>query len=171
MKLILVMAQTADGKIAKNKSHAANWTSKEDKKHFIEITKKHKVIIMGASTYETIGKPLPGRLNLILTDAPEKYQKLQKPGKLEFFNGRPYQVINYLKDKGYTSAILGGGSYTNSAFLNSKLVDEIYFTFEGILFGKGLGVCDGLLKDVNLKIKKLKKLSDKTFLVNYEVVK
>ncbi len=171
MKIILCLAQTADGKIAKNSNHLADWTSKEDKKHFISLSKKHRVIIMGESTYSTIGRPLPGRLNLILTQDPEKYSSLEIPGKLQFVNLSPLQVVEFLSSKGYDSAILGGGSYTNSQFLQAKLIDEIYLTVEGLIFGEGISLSQNISQDIKLKILELKQLSPTTFLVHYQVKK
>ena len=40
MKVILLMAMTLDGKIAKNDHHFPDWTGSADKKLFVEITKK-----------------------------------------------------------------------------------------------------------------------------------
>lgn len=42
------------------------WDIPADLQHFKNITKGHPVI-MGQKTYESIGRPLPGRLNIILT--------------------------------------------------------------------------------------------------------
>jgi dihydrofolate reductase len=42
------------------------WDIPEDMKHFREITKGHPVI-MGQKTFESIGKPLPKRVNIIMT--------------------------------------------------------------------------------------------------------
>ena len=42
------------------------WHIPEDMKHFREVTKGHTVI-MGQVTYESIGRPLPNRLNVVLT--------------------------------------------------------------------------------------------------------
>lgn len=42
------------------------WHIPEDLKHFKEITMNHPVI-MGRKTYESIGKPLPGRTNIVVT--------------------------------------------------------------------------------------------------------
>lgn len=171
MKLIICMANTADGKIAKSKDHLANWTSAEDKKHFIDLTKKHKAIIMGENTYKTIGKALPGRLNLILTKNPEKYKSKVKKGSLEFFSGSPKEVVLYLKKQGLKSSVIGGGAFVNASFLNTGLIDEMFLTYEGILFGSGLGCCDGLKKDVKLEIIKIKKLSKTTHVIHYKVKK
>lgn len=42
----------------------------EDMKHFREITKGH-VVIMGRKTFESIGRPLPDRTNIVVTRDPE----------------------------------------------------------------------------------------------------
>ncbi|MFA6410401.1 MAG: dihydrofolate reductase family protein, partial [Candidatus Buchananbacteria bacterium] len=152
MKLILMMAMTADGIIAKNSSQNADWTSKADKKAFIAETKKHGAIIMGQTTYEAIGKALPGRLNLILTLTPQNYQAKVQPGLLEFIKGTPKEIVKYLEQKGFASAILGGGAKTNGMFLNAGLVDEILITVEPKIFGSGLNFTEGFDLDLNLEL-------------------
>jgi len=42
------------------------WHIPSDFKYFKEVTKGHP-IIMGRKTFESIGRPLPGRLNIVLT--------------------------------------------------------------------------------------------------------
>ena len=68
IKVILIAAISADGKIAeRTDQNSLDWTSKEDTRFFIERTKQAGALIMGRKTFESIGKPLPGRINLILT--------------------------------------------------------------------------------------------------------
>ncbi|MGE4657264.1 dihydrofolate reductase, partial [Bifidobacterium longum subsp. suis] len=45
------------------------WNIKEDMDWFRKHT-KHKVVVMGRKTYESIGKPLKGRVNVVLTRNP-----------------------------------------------------------------------------------------------------
>lgn len=45
------------------------WHIAEDLKHFKELTTGHAVI-MGQKTFESIGKPLPDRLNIVLAKDP-----------------------------------------------------------------------------------------------------
>lgn len=47
------------------------WHYKEDFKFFKEITMGHS-LVMGRNTYESIGKPLPGRFTYILTTDEKK---------------------------------------------------------------------------------------------------
>lgn len=45
------------------------WHYPEDMKHFRRVTKDHAVI-MGRTTFDSIGKPLPGRRNIVLSRNP-----------------------------------------------------------------------------------------------------
>lgn len=45
------------------------WRIPEDMKHFRRTTMGH-AILMGRATYESIGKPLPGRRNIVLSRRP-----------------------------------------------------------------------------------------------------
>jgi dihydrofolate reductase len=170
MKIILMMAITADGLIARDKNQNADWTTKADKKAFIHETQKHGCIIMGDTTYELIGKPLPKRLNFILTQTPEKYQDQEIPGLLEFFQGSPEEVISHLKNKGYQTAILGGGPYTNTSFLKAGLVDEILITIEPVIFGQGLTMLKENF-DLKLELIETKSIGDSSVQVRYKVLK
>ncbi len=171
MKLILMAAQTVDGIIAKNPNQNADWTSPADKKSFVAETKKHGAIIFGRTTFEAIGRALPGRLNLILTSEPEKYQDQTRPGQLEFFNGQPTEVVQMLKKRGFKSAVLGGGSRTNAAFLRASLVDEILITIEPKIFGRGLNFTEGQEFDLNLKLLETKKIGEDAIQLHYQVIK
>ncbi len=172
MKLILMMAMTLDGVIAKSKNQNADWTTKADKKVFVAETKKHGAIIMGDTTFAAMGqKALPGRLNLILSLEPEKYAKLQQPGELEFLKAQPSEVVSYLESKGYQSAILGGGARTNSFFLKANLVDEIYITVEPKIFGTGMNFTEGQDLDINLELISAEPIGDQAVQLKYKVIK
>jgi dihydrofolate reductase len=67
MKVIMMMAMTLDGKIAKSSDHFPDWTSKEDKKLFAKTSKEAGVVIMGDKTFFTFPAPLKDRLNVVFT--------------------------------------------------------------------------------------------------------
>jgi len=165
------MAITADGIIARHRMQNADWTSKADKKNFVAETKKHGVIIMGRTTYEAIGRPLPGRLNIVLTLDPKKYKAKQVDGLLEFVSATPAQLIEQLKDRGYQSAMLGGGAKTNAIFLKAGLVDEIMLTIEPKIFGNGINFTESEDLDIELELLETKKLDDNVLQLHYKVKK
>lgn len=172
MKLILMMAQTLDGRIGKNSRQNADWTTKADKKAFVAETKKHGVIIMGRTTFEAMGgRPLPNRLNLILSQQPEKYADKAQPGLLEFIKGTPQEVCDYLAAKNYQTAILGGGAKTNAMFLKAGVIDEILMTIEPKIFGIGLNFTEGEEFDLNLELLESKELGDNAVQIHYKIIK
>lgn len=72
MKISLVVAVAENGIIGAD--NGLPWRLKGDMKHF-KATTMGKPVIMGRKTFESIGRPLPGRTNIVLTrgdaDVPE----------------------------------------------------------------------------------------------------
>jgi dihydrofolate reductase len=63
-RVTLVVAVADNGVIGRD--NALPWHLPEDLKRFKRIT-LGKPIVMGRKTFESIGRPLPGRLNIVLT--------------------------------------------------------------------------------------------------------
>ena len=66
MKLSLIAAMDKNRLIGKD--NALPWHLPADLKHFKKVT-MDKPILMGRKTYDSIGRPLPGRKNIVLTRA------------------------------------------------------------------------------------------------------
>ncbi len=64
MRISLVVAMTRNRIIGRD--NALPWRLPEDLKHF-KSTTLGKPVLMGRKTFDSIGKPLPGRTNLVLT--------------------------------------------------------------------------------------------------------
>ena len=64
IKLCLVVAVTENGVIGKDNDMP--WKISSDLQYFKKIT-MGKPIIMGRKTYQSIGRPLPGRVNIVVT--------------------------------------------------------------------------------------------------------
>ncbi|MGB1173613.1 MAG: dihydrofolate reductase [Marinobacterium sp.] len=64
MRLALIVAQGLNRVIGND--NKLPWYLPEDLRYFKEVT-MGKPIIMGRKTFESIGKPLPGRLNIVIT--------------------------------------------------------------------------------------------------------
>jgi dihydrofolate reductase len=126
---------------------------------------------MGRKTFDTIGKPLPDRLNLIVTTKAEKFKEKEIPGALEFTDNSPEQITENLKNKGFETAILGGGAAINSLFLKNNLIDELMLTIEPKLFGSGYGIFDKTDVDMNLELIDIKRLNDNTINIHYKIIK
>jgi len=165
MKLILMMAMTLDGKIAKTSDHFPDWTSPEDKKYFAKISKEAGVVIMGDKTFFTFSSPLKDRLNVVFTL--DKNPKIIEGVK--WVSGEPEKVLEDLEQMGYQSAILGGGANLNGLFLKKKLIDEIYVTVEPKIFGDGLSLFSGDF-DLNLKLTGTEKINDNSIVLKYKIL-
>ncbi|HVP11176.1 MAG TPA: dihydrofolate reductase [Phycisphaerae bacterium] len=64
MKTIIIVAMTRKRVIGK--AGRIPWHDSEDLKHFKQVTTGHAVI-MGRKTFESVGKVLPGRRNIVVT--------------------------------------------------------------------------------------------------------
>jgi dihydrofolate reductase len=68
MKLMIIVAVADNGIIGRDKT--LPWHLPADLRHFKQIT-MGKPLLMGRKTHESIGRPLPGRLNIVLTRQPD----------------------------------------------------------------------------------------------------
>jgi len=163
MKVTLLMAMTVDGKIARDSNQFVDWTNKEDKKIFVLTTKQAGVVIMGSKTYDTIGKPLPGRMNVVMTRDKNRKSTFDN---LIFTDQLPRKVLNDLKDMGYSEVALIGGSEINTLF--AKEITQVQLTVVPKMFGKGLSLfCSPMDMDLSLKYSKV--MSDDHLLLIYDV--
>lgn len=106
------------------------WHLPADMKYFKQTTAGHAVI-MGRGTYESLGKPLPGRTNIVIT----RQENYAAPGCSVVGNLKA--AIDHAAETGDAEAfIIGGGDI----FMQSVLwADRIYLTrifhsFEGDTF-------------------------------------
>lgn len=163
MNVFIIAALSADGFIAQDETQLADWTSKADKKLFVELTKRAGVMVMGSTTYKTIGRPLPGRRNIVYTT-----RTLDQDG-VEATQLSPAELIKKLGGEGCEEVAICGGRSIYDQFLQAGVVNELYLTVEPILFGAGVS----LLRTPafqQLKLKATRMLNDNAVLLNYEVI-
>lgn len=167
MKVILLMALTVDGKIARHSDQLIDWSGKADKKLFIQMTKKAGVLIMGSRTYDTIGRSLPDRKNIVLT---RNKTRQSDDENLVFTDQKPADLLDDLKADGYTQVILTGGSTINTLFAQANLIDEMVVTISPKIFGTGIGLFSKEL-DLSLVLKSMAKMDDERVVLRYQVTK
>ena len=104
------------------------WHLPEDLKFFKRTTSGHP-IVMGRKTYESIGRPLPKRRNIVLTRDPA----WSAPG-VETITS-PEQ-LNALEDLGDTVFIIGGAEIYQAFMphLDELLVSHVFAEHEGDTF-------------------------------------
>ena len=87
MEIVLIAA--VDINLAIGKDGAIPWDIKEDLKFFKERT-ENTAIIMGRATYDSIGRPLPNRKNIVMTKSiqgREGVTEVSSTEKARFFSG------------------------------------------------------------------------------------
>ena len=101
MKCALIVAMAKNGTIGID--NKLPWYLPNDLKYFKKVT-MGKPIIMGRKTYESIGKPLPGRTNIVITRNPDYQaegivvvnslqQALDKAEDISFINGHDEVMV------------------------------------------------------------------------------
>jgi dihydrofolate reductase len=128
VKLALIVAMSRDGLIGRE--GALPWKLPRDLKHFRRLT-WGKPIIMGRRTHEAIGRPLPGRTNIVLT----RQADVRAEGCL-IARDRTH-ALALAEATGSPEAFIIGGSQVYEAFL--PLEPTIHLTlvegqFEGDVF-------------------------------------
>jgi dihydrofolate reductase len=108
-----------DNKRGIGKNNQIPWHLSSDLKRFKSLTMGHH-IIMGRRTYESIGRQLPGRKMLILSNRPD----YEAEGALVFHSIQ--DTIKYVQDCGESEVfIIGGGEIYEQTI---KFADRIYLT-------------------------------------------
>ncbi len=121
MIISLIVAIAQNGVIGKSNGEMS-WHVKEEFQHFKNTTLGHP-IIMGRKTFETLGKPLKGRLNIVVTrnrsyktDFEEVVTKSSLQNAVEYCReSKPEKIF-----------IIGGGEIYKQAI---NFVDEMIITF------------------------------------------
>jgi len=165
MKTYIIAALSADGFIAKNNTEpSTKWTSKEDTSFFRERTKKSGVMVMGSTTFETVGaKPLPERRSII-------YSRTKKYEGVETTSESPRDLMLRLEKEGVEEVAIVGGSQIYTMFAESELIDKLYLTIENVIFGEGIRLFN---KKIDMKIKLVSEtqIGPNTIVLEYEVLK
>lgn len=105
--------------MAIGKANALMWRLPEDLKRFKKLTTGHP-IIMGRKTYQSIGKPLPGRTNIVVT----RDINLEIPGCIVVYS--VLEAIEKAKEFEQEEIFIIGGAEIYKEML--PLADRLYLT-------------------------------------------
>ena len=123
MEIFLIAA--VDKNLAIGKDGKIPWNIKEDLSYFQQNT-LNTAMIMGRSTFDSIGKPLPNRQNIVMTKSPAN-----RDGVIEVLDVE--SAINEAKKTSKKISIIGGESIYKEflPLANKLLITEIDITVEG----------------------------------------
>lgn len=117
MIISIIVAVAENGAIGKG--NQLPWHLPNDLKFFKNKTMGHHMI-MGRKTYESIGRPLPGRTSIVVTNQKD----YSAPGCVVVHSLE--EAIQFADSKGETEAyVIGGAGLINEA---SATADKIYLT-------------------------------------------
>ena len=132
MKVIIISAIAQNGIIGRANGEMP-WHVKEEFQHFKNTTFGYPVI-MGRKTFETLGKPLKGRLNVVVT---RQQDLLQESEDLLLFNKLESAVDFFINKNVEKIYIIGGGEIYRQAitFADEMILSFMKFSAEGeVLF-------------------------------------
>jgi dihydrofolate reductase len=118
MNIALIVAISEDGTIGDK--GGIPWRISGDLKRFKRLTMGHP-IIMGRKTYESIGKPLPGRRNIVLT----RNANFRAPAEVLKFDRIDAALDHCRQRREETVFVIGGGEVYRQAL---ALADKLFVT-------------------------------------------
>jgi dihydrofolate reductase/thymidylate synthase len=114
-----------DSQLGIGKNNSIPWKCPEDMKHFKTLTTGH-IVIMGRKTYESIGKPLPNRLNIVFSNNMKPDPSIPNLVVVRSIL-ECAKICSSKEHAGKTSFVIGGADVYR-LFLESGLVGEMYST-------------------------------------------
>jgi len=169
MKVILYMAMTANGYIAKENDETP-WSDVIWGGYY-EFVKKRGNIILGERTYELMKEvnefeKLGFPITVVVSSSTDN-----KNDERTTFVLSPKEAVAVMKEKDVSEVVVGGGSMLNAGFLKDGLLDEIYLDIDPWLFGKGIKLFAETNAEAKLRLLEVSKLSENVIRLHYEVLK
>lgn len=122
MTISAIVATDVNGLIGKG--NTLPWHLPSDLKYFKEVT-SGKTVIMGRKTFESLGRPLPNRKNVVISRTKIQDDRVQTYSTLE----------SALADN--PDCFIIGGAQIYKYALEQDLIDELYVTIIEHDFGDG----------------------------------
>ncbi|MES2223551.1 MAG: dihydrofolate reductase family protein [Patescibacteria group bacterium] len=168
MKVILFMAMTLNGYIAKENNEAP-WSDTVWKGYY-DFIKERKNIVLGRTTYEMMKEvnefeKLENPFTIVVTKTP-----LDNTQNTVFVSS-PKEAVEICGNKGMSEMVIGGGSTLNTAFLEQNLIDEVYIDIEPQVFGKGIKLFGDIDIHSRLDLIEVKKLTEGIVRLHYQFIK
>ena len=182
-KFNIIVAASKNFVIGRN--NTIPWHYSEDFKYFKRITSNSKkgkknIVMMGMNTFNSIGKPLPGRINMVIN---RNVYNLEKKDNDIYYVPNHYikydqfdQIIKILDNSiDHDKIFVIGGDSIYKKTINSTLLDKVYLTkinknIEGDTFFPRLtnnfdliSYEPGSNKDLNFSVYKKRKLKHEEY--------
>lgn len=170
MKVILYMAQTINGIVARN-NYNEDFLSDENWEVFLGLVKETGCFVVGRKTYEEAKKSKDYNFDKI------KATKIIISNNPAINLDAGYTLANSPEDAfkkasklGFKKILLTGGGKINSAFIKSGLIDEIIINIEPFVLGKGVRIFSEDDFENELKLLEVKKLKSGIIQLHYKII-
>ncbi len=130
--LKIIIAAVSKNNVIGRSSGEMPWYSKEEFQHFKKTTLGFPVI-MGRKTFESLGKPLEERLNIVLTKSSNMKEKFDE---IVVFNALK-DVYKFCESQNYKKVfVIGGGQIFAKAIdeTDEMIISHMNFNAEGDVF-------------------------------------
>lgn len=119
MEIVIVVAMSSNRVIGRD--NELPWHLSADLKHFKRVTDRHPMV-MGRRTFESIGRPLPNRRNIVVTRRTDfAVPGVERAGSLD-------EALAMCRESGAQQAMVIGGGEIFAQALDADLVDRIELT-------------------------------------------
>lgn len=170
MKVILYMAMTANGIIAKQ-DDSANFLTPEENASYVVTVKKAGHLVIGRRTYDVLSQQpefqefIKAGIKIVAVSRGDF--KVSDPNHLVAHS--PKEALELLGN--VPEVVVAGGAMLNASFVEEGLVDEMFIDIEPALLGKGIPLFNGADFEKKLKFLGTKHISDNEIQLHYEVLK
>jgi dihydrofolate reductase len=165
LKVILRLALSLDGFIAAA-DDSVPW-SEAVWQEYIQYLRQNPCLIVGRRTYEImrrenkfqkIGNPF----TIVLTQTPPT-----DPLEQTAFVSSSKTAVSLLESRGFSTAVLGGGSLTNTAFLQCGLIHEMVLDIDSVFLGGGFPLFAPPFTGPKLRLQNTKNISSSVAQLHY----
>jgi dihydrofolate reductase len=170
-KLKYYVACSVDGFIAHKDGSLNGFLAEgEHVTDYLDSFKSFDAVLMGRKTYEVglkegLTNPYPTMKSYVFSRTIKK-----SPHKnVEIVSEKIVKFVRTLKDKTGKDIYLCGGAELASMLIAENLVDEIILKMNPLLFGSGISLFSGIIKQTSLEFANSKIYSNGVLLLHYRV--
>lgn len=134
--LKIIVAMDVNGVIGDSGVHPLKWKLSKDLIRFKELT-ENNIVIMGYNTFKSIGKPLPNRINIVISRNHQNELREQFADSLMCHTATSLEeamrllysfgMISVNQDNARKVFLIGGATLYNEA-IEKNLVNEMFIT-------------------------------------------
>jgi dihydrofolate reductase len=174
-RLVYYVATTVDGFIAHEDGSIEGFVAAG--KHVTDYVKSlaaFDAVLMGRKTYEfgyryglKPGEPAyPGKMNYVIARSLEEFDHPE----VRVIRDNVPAFVQSLKEQDGGAIYLCGGGQLAGFLLGHELIDELTLKVNPIVFGKGIRLFGGSIKQFNLSLNDTKVYSNGVMFHNYDIV-